>query len=113
MTGTNQGRAWTEQLYPDLQVIYEAAGGLEAVQKAEELKPDLVLLDVGLPTPRICKLAAESKIVFVSQETSADVIEQAPTSGAKGYIMKTSVARDLLPAMEAVLEGRQFVSRPL
>jgi DNA-binding NarL/FixJ family response regulator len=68
----------------DLQVICEVADGLEAVQKAEELKPDLILLDIGLPTlngieaaRQIRKLAPQSKIIFLTQESSADMVEEA------------------------------------
>ena len=63
---------------PELLVIGEVSDGMEAVRIAEELQPDLILLDVGLPTlngieaaRRICKLSPNSKIVFVSQESSA------------------------------------------
>ena len=101
----------------DLQVICEVADGLEAVRKAQELKPDLILLDICLPTlngieaaRQIHKLAPESKIIFLTQESSADVVREALTLGAWGYVLKTSAAIDLLAAVEAVLEGRQFVS---
>jgi CheY-like chemotaxis protein len=73
----------------ELRVICEASDGLEAVQKAEELQPDLILFDVGLPTlngieaaRRIRKLSPESKILFVSQESSADVVQEAFLLGA-------------------------------
>jgi len=102
---------------PDLQVICEVADGLEAVQKAERLEPDLVLLDIGLPTlngieaaRQIHKRAPESKIIFVSQESSAEMVQEALNLGAWGYVVKTSAASDLLAAVEAVLEGRHFVS---
>jgi DNA-binding NarL/FixJ family response regulator len=69
---------------PDLQVICEASDGLEAIQKVEELQPDLIVLDIGLPTlngievaRRIGKISPESKILFVSQESSADVVQEA------------------------------------
>jgi len=101
----------------DLQVICEVSDGLEAVHKAEELKPELILLDIGLPTlngieaaRQIRKLAPESKILFVSQESSLDVVQEVLNLGARGYVVKTRAAIDLLPAVEAVLEGRQFVS---
>jgi DNA-binding NarL/FixJ family response regulator len=100
-----------------LQVICEVSDGLEAVQKAEELQPDLIILDIGLPNlngieaaRRIRKLSPQSKILFVSQESSADVIEEALSSGAMGYVIKARAGSELLVAMEAVREGRQFVS---
>jgi DNA-binding NarL/FixJ family response regulator len=101
----------------ELLVVGEASDGIEAVQKAEELQPDLILLDIGLPflngieaARRIRKLSPESKIVFVSQESSADVIEEAMNSGAMGYVIKAHAASELLAAMEAAGQGRKFVS---
>jgi DNA-binding NarL/FixJ family response regulator len=71
-------------------VIAEASDGLEAVHKAEHLQPGLILLDIGLPklngieaARQIRKLCPESKIVFLSQESSADVIEEALNSGGR------------------------------
>jgi len=100
----------------DFQVIYEASDGLEAVQKAAELKPDLILLDIGLPTlngieaaRRLRKLVPESKILFLSQESSPDVVQEALNLGAWGYIFKTRAARDLLAAVDAVISEKQFV----
>ena len=102
---------------PDVQVIGEVADGLEGVQKAELLEPDLILLDIGLPTlngieaaRRIRKLAPASKIIFVSQESSGEVVQEALKLGAWGYVVKTRAASDLLAAVDAFLEGRQFVS---
>jgi len=100
-----------------LQIIGEVSDGLEAVRQAEELKPDLILLDIGLPTlsgieaaRQIRKLSPESKIVFLTQESSADVVHEAFSLGAWGYVVKIRAAIDLLAAVEAVREGRQFVS---
>ena len=100
-----------------MQVIDQVADGLEAVQKAELLEPDLVLLDIGLPTlngieagRQIRKRAPESKIIFVSQESSCEVVHEALSLGAWGYVLKTSAAVDLLAAIDAVLEGRHFLS---
>ena len=102
---------------PNVQVIGEVADGLEAVQKAELLEPDLVLLDIGLPTlngieaaRQIRKRDPDSKIIFVSQESSWDVVQEALNLGAWGYVLKERTANDLLPAVKAVLQGRQFVS---
>jgi DNA-binding NarL/FixJ family response regulator len=105
---------------PELQVIGEVSDGLEAVQKAEQLQPDLIVLDIGLPTlngfeaaRRIRKLAPKSKILFVSQESSVDVAQEALRLGALGYVVKTHAGSELLPAVEAVCQGREFVSRGL
>ena len=90
--------------------------GLEAVQRAEELQPDLILLDIGLPglngieaARRIRKLSPQSKILFVSQESSADVIEEALKFGV-GYVIKTHAGSDLLATIEAMRASGQFVS---
>jgi len=110
----------TLQERPELQVIGEATDGLEAVQKAEELQPDLILLDIGLPKQdgieaarRIRKLAPGCKILFVCQENSPDVVQEALCLGAAGYVVKARTASELLAAVEAVLQGKQFVSASL
>src|SRR5579862_4814208 len=81
----------------ELQVVGEVSDGSEAVEKAEELKPDLVLLDIGLPTlngievaRRIHRLVPESRIVFLSMESSLDVVKKTLSLGALGYIEKLS-----------------------
>jgi len=103
---------------PELQIIGVVSDGLAAVQKAEELQPDLILLDIGLPNlngieaaRRIRKLSPESKILFVSQESSADVVREALGTGASGYIVKTDAGRELLEGVSAVLRGELFVGR--
>jgi DNA-binding NarL/FixJ family response regulator len=101
---------------PGFQIVGELADGLEAVQKAEELQPDLIVLDVGLPSlngiaaaRRIRKLSPKSKMLFVTQQSSADVAQEALALGALGYVIKTHAGSELLPAVEEVLQGRQFV----
>ena len=100
--------------------IYEVADGLVAVRKAEELQPELILLDIGLPSlngidaaRRIRKVSPDSKILFVSQESSTEVVREALALGALGYVVKVHAGTELLPAVEAVLQGRQFVSSGL
>ena len=100
---------------PDLQVIAEVSDGLEAVQKAVELKPDLILLDIGLPTlngieaaRQIHERVPESRIIFVSQESSADVVEEALRTGAWGYVVKSRAGSQLLAAVDAVILGQRF-----
>jgi DNA-binding NarL/FixJ family response regulator len=99
----------------DLQVIAEVSDGLEAVQKAVEFKPDLILLDIGLPTlngveaaRQIHERVPESRIIFVSQESSADVVEEALSTGAWGYVVKANAASQLLAAVDAAILGQRF-----
>jgi DNA-binding NarL/FixJ family response regulator len=101
-----------------VEVVAEVSDGLEAVQKAVELQPDLILLDIGLPTlngfeaaRQIRKLVPESKIIFLSQESSADVVQDALSIGAWGYVVKTKAGTGLLAAVEAVMSGKRFVSK--
>jgi DNA-binding NarL/FixJ family response regulator len=102
---------------PRVQVICEVTDGLEAVQKAEQMKPDVILLDVSLPTlngfqaaRRIRNVAPESKIIFASQEISSVIVQEALTLGAWGYILKSRAGSHLLQAFDAVLSGEKFVS---
>jgi len=106
--------------YENLQLVCEVSDGLEAVQKTGELSPDLIILDVGLPSlngieaaRQIRALVPNSKIIFVTQESSADVVQDALRSGAQGYVLKARAATDLLAAIEAVLEDKQFISEGL
>jgi DNA-binding NarL/FixJ family response regulator len=108
------------QARPAWQVIAEASDGSEAVQKAEDLKPDLILLDIGLPklngieaARRIRQRSPSSKIIFLSQNSDLDVVRAAVATGALGYVLKTDAGRELLPAVDAVLRGKQFVSSSL
>jgi DNA-binding response OmpR family regulator len=105
---------------PELKVICEVADGSDAVQKAEELQPDLVVLDIGLATlngieaaRRIRKVAPASKILFLSQESCTEVVQEAFKLGALGYVVKGQAASELLVAVDAVLQGRQFVGSGL
>lgn len=102
---------------PNLRVICEVSDGEDAVQKAEELKPDLILLDIGLPrisgidaARQIRKLVPESKVIFLSQESSPDVVQAALGLGAWAYVVKAKAGSDVLASVEAVLMGKRFVS---
>ena len=105
---------------PQWEVIAEAGDGLEAVQKAGELKPDLIVLDIGLPklngieaARRIRQLAPNSKIVFLTQNNDLDVVRAALDTGALGYVHKASARKELLQAVDAALGGTQFVDSSL
>jgi DNA-binding NarL/FixJ family response regulator len=101
---------------PEFQIILEVSDGLEAVNRAEELHPDLILLDIGLPTldgleaaRRIRNLSPESKIIFLSQESSPEIVQKAFSLGALGYLAKTHAGIELLSAVQAVCQGKRFV----
>jgi len=98
----------------DLQIVGEASDGLEAVQKANLLQPDLILLDIDLPTlngiqvaRRLRDLVPRAKVLFLSVESSSDVVREALKMGS-GYVYKLHVGSELLPAIETVLGGKQF-----
>lgn len=104
----------------NLQVIGEVSDGLEAVQQSQELQPDLILLDIGLPTingieaaRRIRQASPASRILFVSENRSPDIAEDALRTGAGGYVVKSDAASELLSAIKAVLEGKRFISASL
>jgi len=104
---------------PELQVVGEASDGLEALQKAVEFRPDLILLDIGLPNlngievaRQLRSLVPESKIIFLTQESSADVMQEAFSVGARGYVTKHKLLDDLFAAVANVIAGITFVSNP-
>jgi DNA-binding NarL/FixJ family response regulator len=105
---------------PDLQVVGEAGDGFEALQQAEALQPDLILLDIGLPglnglevARRMGKLAPNARIIFLTQESSADVVCAALSLGGWGYVAKMQAGKELLVAVEMVMQGQRFVSSGL
>jgi DNA-binding NarL/FixJ family response regulator len=100
------------------EVVGVAADGLEAVLKAEEMQPDLILLDIGLPkldgieaARQIRKVAPDSKIIFLSQENDPDEVGAALGVGARGYVIKSDAGSELLPAIRTVMLGKRFGSR--
>ena len=106
------------EVHKGLEIVGEATDGPEAVQKAQALKPDLVLLDIGLPVlngleaaGQISGVAPEAKILFVSQNNDTEVVSAALGDGGRGYVLKVDAESELLTAVEAVLQGERFVSK--
>jgi DNA-binding NarL/FixJ family response regulator len=100
-----------------LRIVGEVSDGLEAVRLARQLKPELIILDIGLATldginaaRQIRELSPKSKIIFLSMESSPAVVQEAFNLGAWGYVAKARAATDLLIAVQMALEGRRFVS---
>jgi DNA-binding NarL/FixJ family response regulator len=105
------------QKNPEWQIVCEVSDGLVAVQKADEFRPDLIVLDIGLPTlngieaaAAIRKVATETKILFSSENRSSEVVAAALRAGGHGYVVKSDGADELLQAVEAILQGKRFVS---
>ena len=106
------------QKNPAWQIISEASDGLEAVEKSRELQPDIVLLDVGLPTlngieaaKQIREVSPRSRVVFVSENTCPDVVREALRVGGCGYVVKSDAGGDLVAALDAAIANKQFVGR--
>ena len=111
---------WMLEENPEVRLIGEAADGAEAVQKAVESQPDLILLDSDLPklsgieaARQIRKVVPKSKILFVSQDSNPEVVQAAFQLGARGYVIKSDAARELLTAVKSVIQGARYASRAL
>jgi two-component system nitrate/nitrite response regulator NarL len=103
---------------PDIHILGVATSGLEAIQKAEDLQPDLILLDIGLPemngiqaAEQIRQLVPKTKIIFLTGQSDPEIVRAAFRAGGDGYILKWDAAQELIVGMEAVLLGKRFTSR--
>ena len=102
------------ELVPGLRVVAEAADGLEAVEKAAQLLPDIVLLDIGMPrlngiaaAKKIMQVHPESNIIFLTQENDIEIRGEALATGAAAYVVKSTAACELQPAIESVVFNRK------
>jgi DNA-binding NarL/FixJ family response regulator len=102
---------------PDMEVISEAGDGEDAIHTASDLQPDVILLDIGLPgldgftTARhIRTVAPMAEILFVSQHDTLQMVREALRAGGRGYVVKVDAARELVSAVHAVSEKKQFIS---
>jgi DNA-binding NarL/FixJ family response regulator len=107
---------WMLQRSPEWQIVGEASDGVEGIQKTEELQPDVVLLDLGMPllngveaAKAILGIAPKTKILFVSVDLCPELVQGALRSGAHGYVVKSDAASELLVAMQAIMNGGRFV----
>ena len=98
-------------------IIGEAGDGDTALRMATELRPDLILLDIGLPRLNGIEVAKQlataipsCRIVFVTSNCALDVVQKAFDLGAMAYVVKWNADRDLLPAIRQAIEGRRFIS---
>jgi DNA-binding NarL/FixJ family response regulator len=105
------------QRRPGCEVVGEASDGVEALEKAENLHPNVMVLDVTMPKLNgleVCRLAKQRipdlEILFVTQHESAQMMREALAAGAKGYVVKSNAARDLLDAIEVVSQHRVFTA---
>jgi DNA-binding NarL/FixJ family response regulator len=102
---------------PDFIVCGEASNGREAVDLSEQLKPDVVVLDITMPElngldalPRIKRVAPETEILIFSSQESERLVHQLLKSGARGYLLKTGVSRHLVSAVRALAAHKPFFS---
>ncbi len=118
----DDSRAWREavrsflRIHLDLVIIGECSDGLEAVQKCEELQPDLVLLDIGLPNlngveaaRQIRKVAPASRILFLTSYHWPEILQEPMSGDALGFVLKLKASKELLPAIRTVLRGERFI----
>lgn len=106
---------------PGWEVVGEASDGIEALDKVEALEPDVVVLDVTMPRMNgleACRQIQKKKkkktpsleVLFVTQHDSPQMMREALDAGARGYVVKSNAARDLLEAVEAVSQHREFTA---
>jgi DNA-binding NarL/FixJ family response regulator len=105
------------QRRPGWEVVGEASNGAEALEKAQDLLPDVIVLDITMPKMNgldVCRIvrqrAPELEVLFVTQHDSPQMMREALGAGAKGYVVKSNAARDLLDAIEVVSQHRVFTS---
>jgi DNA-binding NarL/FixJ family response regulator len=98
-------------------VVGEAADGLEAVQKAALLKPDVAIVDVSIPsidgieaTRRICKAVPNTKVLVLTMDESDQMVRRALDAGARGYVLKSDLTTCLPEAVKAIAEGKRFLT---
>jgi DNA-binding NarL/FixJ family response regulator len=104
----------------DMEVVAEAADGREAAQLAEDLHPDVVMMDIAMPnlngidaTRRILAANPQIAVVILSMHQDESYVLRSLKAGAKGYLLKDALRSDVLDAIRAVVQGRSFLTRKI
>lgn len=102
---------------PDMEIVGEAGNGREAIELAQTLKPDVVVMDVAMPelngieaTRRLIELAPRTRVLALSMHKDAVYVREILRAGARGYLLKDSADADLLVAVRAVAKGEGYLS---
>lgn len=110
-----QGLRTILRVRPEWQICGEAENGREAVDRARELNPDVIILDITMPvmsgleaTQQLVKFGPENRILIFTMHDSKSLIKAVRKAGARGYVLKSRAARDLINAVEALLDGKTF-----
>jgi len=110
-----KGLRWLVESHPELEICGEAANGVEAVEMAKKLNPDVVIMDISMPyvngldaTRQIRQQIPNTRILILSQHDSSHMLTAAFNAGASGYVTKSQVAHYLLSALDAVTQGQPF-----
>lgn len=104
------------KFHDDIEVVGEAANGLQAIEKVEKLRPDIVLMDISMPglggieaTVEIKKRYPETKVLIVTQYDDREYVSRLLKAGVSGYILKHAVGTDLISAIRAVSRGESYL----
>ncbi|HWY69801.1 MAG TPA: response regulator transcription factor [Terriglobales bacterium] len=107
-----------ELLQEDFDIVGSVQNGQQAIQAASVLNADLLVLDISMPglngiqvASRLCESGCRTKVVFLTIHEDRDYVEAAFSAGASGYVCKSRVATDLIPALQSVLRGKSFISQ--
>src|SRR6266550_3871787 len=107
----------TELLRPEFDVVAIAQNGQQAIEAASTLNPDVLVLDICMPilnglqvASRLRNLGCRAKVIFLTVHEDPDYVEAALSVGALGYVFKSRLATDLVPALRGVLQGQNFIS---
>lgn len=106
-----------ELLREDFEVVGSVQNGQEAIQAVSLLNPDLIVLDISMPelngfqvASQLRESGSKIKVIILTMHEDQDYIEAAFSAGARGYVCKSRVATDLIPALQAALRGEEFTS---